>query len=462
MYLFGGEFMKKFTKILICLAICFMCMGMVACGKKDNFVYPTAVQTTYSNGGLAVKKGNYLYFVNGYQSASSMVKKNADYTVGALMIAKLDAAGNLVVDENGLLKDDFYRTMSSKLCGFEATNLYVFGDYLYFASPSQEDEADRNVTGGETWAKTRVVFYRVKLNKTGKVEKLYTSEVSNTNLQYCYYSYNNSTFLLAFEKGDSIEVKDDTNNRLLRVDAESKKVFTIAKDVVDVVMPTQDVANAHENVFYTLKGDNGKMKLHQLNVVTGEDNSFELENDVTLVCVANGRLFYTKTQKFAGGTDLCYFEIAGNVYNAEHNCVSNVQLFTNYYIAEDGETFVGINSTSIEIRWKWWASNGQTFVCEEAGANFIGFAGASMIYYDENNNIKALDCTQKAEPVTIATVENVDTAHFDCNWDYLYFYKTVGSNNYLHRLRINNNAELVKEELVGVLLNSDIPEKESD
>ena len=89
--------MKKFTRILMCLLLCVFTFGLVACGRTtDNFVYPNSSSETFGNGGMAVQKGDYLYFVNGFISAENQTEKNASYTVGALMIAKLDSNGEII------------------------------------------------------------------------------------------------------------------------------------------------------------------------------------------------------------------------------------------------------------------------------------------------------------------------------------------------------------------------------
>ncbi len=457
--------MKRFAKFLICFILCVFAFGAVGCSKKDNFVYPSSNATTYSNGGLVVQKGEYIYFVNGYQSANDMVKKNDKYVVGALMVAKLDAGGNLVQNSEGLLNDDYYRTISSKLCGFEATNLYIFGDYLYFASPNQENEADRNVADdGEKWAKTRVDFYRIKLNNSGKVEKLYTSEVSNSNLKYAYYCYNNETYLLAYEGGDSIEVNNDDNNRLLRVNASNKNEETIATDVTDVLMPDENVTNAHENIFYTTKdSENNKFLLNRYNVITGENEEFEFEKEITLKFVSNGYLFYTQSQQHGGGTNLMYSKVDSSVSGAIE-CWNNIQIKEKYYLSQDGDALIGISGNKIEIKWKWWTNDCVSKTIEDTdGFNFIGFSNCSLVYYDGNNYIKTIDYTaSNLEIAKIAKVEDFNTTYFDCNWDYLYYYKTVGSNSYLFRLRLNNNLEMVEDEMVGKYLDADIPSNETN
>ena len=48
---------------------------MPSYGYKKNFVYPSLNDQVVGNGGLAVKKGNYLYFVNGFQSIDDISNK---------------------------------------------------------------------------------------------------------------------------------------------------------------------------------------------------------------------------------------------------------------------------------------------------------------------------------------------------------------------------------------------------
>ena len=456
--------MKKFAKILICLILCVFAFGVAGCRKKDNYVYPSANDTTYSNGGLAVQKGNYIYFVNGYQSAND-TKQNKDYVVGSLMVAKLDAKGNPILDENGLLNDDYYRTISSKLCGFEATNLYIFGDYLYFTSQHQQNEPDRN--GGE-WAKTRVDFSRIKLDKSGKVEKLYTSEVGYDNLKFAYYNYNSNTYLLAYEGGDSIDTKNDDTNRLLSVNASSKKEKTIAKDVVDVLMPDENVKNAHENIFYTTKdSETGKSVLTRYNIINNEKKEHKFNEEITLKFVTNGYVFYTVSQAYGGGTNLCYSTTNGDVSSEiEYEFGKNIQTKDKYYLSADGDAIIAITGNKIEIDYKWNKTHGGPVTIDDAdGFNFIGFSNCSVVYYDSNNYVKTIDYTsnqENVEIVKIAKVEDMNKTYFDCNEDYLYFYKTSGANNYLFRLRLNNNAEMVADEMVGVYLDADKPKAEDE
>ena len=60
----------------------------------------------------------------------------------------------------------------------------------------------------------------------------------------------------------------------------------------------------------------------------------------------------------------------------------------------------------------------------------------------------------------VATIADMNTSYFDIDGSFLYFYKKVGSNEYLHRLVIDNGANV--EEFVGVYLDVDLPETDAE
>ena len=241
--------MKKFTKLMICLMLCVMSICLVACDnrsdKDKNFNYPQSSGEVSSNGGLAVRKGNCLYFVNGYQNVDDMVEQNASYVLGSLMIAELDEKGNVITDENNIMKNDYVTTMTDKLCGFEATNLFIGGDYLYFTSPCQENESEKDPDTKEfPWAKERVEFYRIKLDKTSKPEEIYQSTVSYSSLEFKYYYVNGNTYILVYEGGTSLD-NENVSDALIRVDVTNKDVKVIKEDVVNFKM-----ADNSNEIFY--------------------------------------------------------------------------------------------------------------------------------------------------------------------------------------------------------------------
>ena len=108
---------------------------------------------------------------------------------------------------------------------------------------------------------------------------------------------------------------------------------------------------------------------------------------------------------------------------------------------------------------------------EASSIDIIDYTNGCILYYDSNDNGSSLKLVSysnalagsEVEITTLTTISAVEEkyAYFDFSEDenMLYFYKKEGSNYYLNRIKVNNNYEET-EEMVGVYLPDDIPEKE--
>lgn len=452
--------MKKFTKLLICLMLCVVSFGLIACGddrtpKEKNFVYPSSSDAVVGNGGLAVQKGNYIYFVNGFKSVDDITNKNDAYTVGSLMLMKLGDNGEIVTDEDGLLKDEYYITMSSALCGYEVTNLYIHGDYLYFVTPCLENES-----GDKTWAKERVIFNRIKLNKTGEVEQVYETGVKYDQLEYEFYEENGNLFILAWEKGDSY-YNANGNNCLIRINATAKTSGMVSTKVSSVVF----AENADEIFFVQDDSSNSRYYLKQHNILTGETTDYtNFEKAVTAKFVAGGKVYISLAHDYGSTTDIKVSTIANKTGFELVHAFDSVDKVT---IAPDGSAIISASDNVISLIRK--GEDVVTIVDEDATTiKVIGCVNGCVVYYDtadENSKIKMVSYYNylnggDTEIKTLTTVDafEEDYAYFDLASDsaYMYFYKQEGSNYYLNRLKVNNNLGDV-EEMTGVYLESDAP-----
>ena len=441
-----------------------MTFGFASCRDKKPEVdpnFPTANMTTYGNGGLSVRKGNYLYFVNGYQSVADLENKSdvSNVHVGALMIARLDDEGNLVTDDNGQVKDDYLRVMSDKLCGFEATDLYVFGEYLYFTSPCEENDSET----GE-WAKNLVEFNRIKLDKSGKVENLYTSQVENSKLEYSYFFDGEDAFLLVYEKEANL-YDEDKSNRLVRV--KGSKSEEVLCDVTSVVMPTGE--DALDRIFFvaTVKENNTSNNvLYRYNVANNTKTEFTKNSSTIEVNAVTGGYVYCT---FTDGTRKPFER--SRIDAANFNRVCYADICDKVVVSPDAKIVVTISDTNF---FQFYVHNANvpsqnplTYTDEDAtSVKVIGFVNGSLIYIDNSNNVKALAYSLVLEGkqptvktiTTLTDVETDDLDNLDLDEEYLYFFKKVGSNKYLFRVLVNNNIDS-ESELVGKYLEDDIPEE---
>jgi len=454
--------MKKLTKILICLMLCVFSIGFVACDKRTerekNFTYPAISDPIVGNGGLAVQKGNYLYFVNGYKSVSNAGTKKTNHNVGSLMLMKLDENGNIVTDENGLLKDEYYITMHNKLCGYEATNLYIHGEYLYFATPTMEDERKETAGAKDVWAKERVVISRIKLDKTSKVETVYESGVKVENLEYEYYEEGGNLFILAYEKGDCY-YEENGANALIRIHANGKSSTKIANDVTDVVF-----AENHNEIFYLQDKE-----LHQYNIASATATEYAtLTNSLDLQFVADGVLYATESVSVKGlsGTKLSASSIT---YKSGFVDVYTYTETLTLSVSPDGLCVVAAGQDKLVLV----RAGHNPIEINIEGASKVevaGFVNGCVVYLvdkDENVLVQSISYSNAVAgdtqtPKTLATL-TVDVRKFDMAEDenYLYLLSKQGSNNYLTRVKVRQNIE-ASHEIVGVYETADIPAVEED
>lgn len=461
--------MKKFSRILICLLLCVFGFGFVACDKRTekekNFTYPTVGDHVYGNGGLAVRKGNYVYFVNGYTSVKDAADKKASYNVGSLMLMKLGENGEVVTDDNNLVKDEYFITMSDKLCGYEVTDLHIFGDYLYFVTPCLENES-----GDKTWAKERVVFSRIKLDKTSKVEEVYSTGVKYSELEYSYYEENGNLFILTYEKGSSY-YNNNGNNTLVRVHANGKSSSIVANDVSSVVL----AENSNEIFFVKDDINEGKYYLKQYNIASNQTTDYAtFTSSVKAEFVAGGKVFISQAHAVGSTTDIKVSNIATK---------SGFELFRAYdgsatlNVTPDGNAIVMVNGNTISL--VTGLTETITIVDNAVSSiDVIGYYNGCIVYYakvsEESEYAYAVKMVSyynyinggDTEIKTLVSLEDLDTTvaqycYFDLGDNYMYFFNKVNDDLYLHRVKINNNLG-EDAEMFGVYESDDIPEVEEE
>ena len=436
--------------------------GFVACDRRTdeekNFTYPSSADAIYGNGGLAVRKGNYVYFVNGYKSInSSSVSKDATYNVGSLLLMKLGENGKVVTNENGLLKDDYYITMSNQLCGYEATDLFIHGDYLYFVTPCLENEK-----GDKVWAKERVVFNRIKLDKKGKVEEVYSSGVKLDSLEYKYYVSNGSLNILVWEKGASYYAENG-NNALIRVDAVAKTSSVVANDVLEV-----EFAKNHNEIFFRTQTENSHY-LKQYNVIGNETSNYNVfDKTFEIVGVEDGKVFVSMTHSVGSSKDIKSSKISTK---SGFELVYAYEGTQEISITPNGDVVL-VSGTQITLV----KSKDETIIINDEGATTIkvlDFTNGCILFHStttENSTLKLVSYSNAlagndVEIKTLTTFAVVEDsyAYFDLNEEenMLYFFKLSGDDYYLHRIKVNNNLGDT-EEMFGVYESGDEPVVEEE
>lgn len=125
---------KKILLIILCLALISSllvgCNRMKQAGAESDF----SGATISNNGGIAVKYGNYVYFING------LAAQDADNTFGEVTKG---AIARLELDANGKIKDDSTEIIVPKVAFGKdtASGLTIQGDYIYFSTTSTRKDS---------------------------------------------------------------------------------------------------------------------------------------------------------------------------------------------------------------------------------------------------------------------------------------------------------------------------------
>ncbi len=222
----NGKLKKTFG--LLTAALCFgSTVALAGCnqvytGKKlDGYVSEAAVA---SNGGFAVEKGDYVYFINGMEdyTASNVY---GDVVKGSLMrIAKTDLASGSYGEAETVVP------MLFSAQNFDA-GIYIYGDYVYYATPTTDKNMDGEVES--SW----IDFKRAKLDGTETMKDYYFRLSSNSSA-YRFVEEGGVVYCL-YEEGGLLK-SYDTKDKVSRVLADADAYY------YDKSNPT------NPNVYYTM------------------------------------------------------------------------------------------------------------------------------------------------------------------------------------------------------------------
>lgn len=316
--------MKKFLSLMLVFAVMFTSLTFVGCKKGENNF---SLNGVVSNGGLGVIKDGYLYYING---GTTNLEADDELTVNSASIYKraVDASGNPVAGAEPIL-------VYKGIAGFKYSKLYIFGDHLYFATPSTKisSTADRLTK--------RTSFARVGLSGED-FEVLYTTETEDT-IKYEYYSVSDTEMYLVVLEGDE----------LYSVNLSKKaKKKVIAEEVTSAVFSsTNGRGNGAESfVFYT-KAPASTYLTQNGNIVykatpDGKTNSkISSGETVTLMEIKFGNLYFSVGNIIYKTTTAAGLDKSNIVsYNA----------YKKYILLEDGG-IVGVdeaNSSTVLVKWQ--------------------------------------------------------------------------------------------------------------
>ena len=352
-----------------------------ACGKKGLTDNPATDAEVIGNGGFAVVKGDYLYYVNGYVDdyvgtlrENPSLNKEGEVVFGGIYRTKL-VGGKIQKDDNGFLSNT--EQVVSQVVGFENGGFYILGDYIYYTTPHM------NKDGSGTVRTDYTNICRINIDGTDS-ERLYVSKSASVQ-DWNVYEIEGEHYVVLVEKM-STEDTSTTPTNIVSID-EDGDVTTLAEDVSTYVLLDDNKIDQdyEEYVYYTFTNDDNENRIGKSHIESGDDDDYMLNNGDTysLVDFKNGNLYLTIAND---GTSLYRLDLSlnENLTNITPYGLTNGE-FASYYVID------GVVNNVITVdsnNYMYYYVNGTANkLLLSTSVTFVGISD-NCVYYLESEQLK--------------------------------------------------------------------------
>lgn len=433
---------KKLLGVLSCLVIC-LCFLLTGCSK---LAMPAADGKIVGNGGTVVQKGEYIYFANAYTDYSAIgddiSNKTGNAGVYSLYRAKT-TNGGFELDDNGMVKNA--EVIVEKVVGFEYSNLYIIGDYLYFSSPNMHK------TSSNQNKYDLISVFKVKLDGTG-LDELYTTQKFSGDWKILNFDTKN--YVLTVEEDQIVRHEIDKSGKM------TNKTI-LAENVTDAILPENNNYSNDKYAYFTTArseqdttlGLTGNY-LKRVNIINGEIKDVHGTSGETysLLTYQNGNLIYSKSTAVIDAR-----VYANDFENPETNLIqwsgaTNLNVVT---VMGQGQKLVYTYNSKLVIQ-DFGSYNIDVLV--DGNATVINVAD-DYLYYTLDGKISRVSLITNQSTSIYEDSNMEDVFDFDGRYIYLFTQAKNNSSNtkYMHRIdtfAIEQDVEVTAQPL-GVFKSND-------
>ena len=438
--------MKKIISIALVFCLAITAFLFVGCTNNGNTNIkldggPELNELVTGNGSFQVRKGDYVYFASGYVSSSDLgsgglTNELGQVTNGALYRAKVVLKKTLIEEENKdeseesdpkyteeyVLED--VQLLCSKLVGFENSGIYIFGNKLYFGTPSTV----KNNQGKVMYS--LLTFYSVDLNGENLTEVYQTQSFASG--KYSFISINGNLYLIIFDGSQVLRVDMNGNSKVL------------ATDVTSAVLPKSEYVadnsySATENekyVYYTTKNSantetiNYGNVLNKVNIVSGEKTELFKQNYITITLnkFENNKLYYKRNvmrSEMSPSSETYLYEndFSKTTFAESEKQITNQSAITNVveykYEAEELDGYTYVNGGKLYYR----SSDGLTVKTLSTSASSVLFVQGKYVYYVSSSAIYRVDVTKdNPSGQKLSDSNTINTSYITIDSNFVYFY----------------------------------------
>lgn len=447
----------------IALVLCLFVVGFVfaGCGTANDIILsggPAYEDEIAGNGGMAVTKGDYVYFANGYVSTSDMggVYGNIKGQVTETGLYRARMTTEVVNEvEQPVLTD--VELMVSKTVGFNNSGLYIFKDKIYFASPTTESDS----TGVRY---DLITFFSCNLDGSNLKSFYQTTEFENGKFSMTMIDGN--VYLLVY-----------TGSQIVRIEVNGNAT-TLASGVTSAILPTRvNISNNEENpnntecfVYYTVdKETTGSVNLgnilYKAEIKIGVKTELYNEDYIsfTLQGVDAGRLFYSRNELIGMTSVYAYYS---NTLDKNTFLLGEFKHYS--YNTATTTTFLALGEYNSQNLGVAILSGGKIFVrnidAQDGGKTLVNssnipvtsvtkllFSKDGYLYYLASSKLCRTSLT--AETLTMDEFKftlTLKTDLYDIDYDYFYFFAEDQGKDCaisLYRIKLNGLTNNTPEKM---------------
>ncbi len=449
---------KTFFKIAFLLAILASIAFLFAgCGLGKLSGGPNKDDVVSGNGSLAVQKGDYLYFVNGYRDTSAIgdtnhhgsVDQSAIYRVkltqGRVTEAdkKYDEDDNEIFDETKSIKD--VDILVPKVAGFEQSKLFIFGDYLYYATPN-------NLRDGTGKIKSDYLhIYRVRLDRSGSNDLIYSSEHETTKVSWTMHQVDEAVYMT---------ILDEDHLTVVAINGKDYKSTKVSDDVTSASLPSYSrsdemIKDIDKSIYFTTKveDDDSTTLLKKYDLEEGKVAEDAVRDGVgekyEIKGTKGNKLYYTKTisgqpgftsKVYAMSTSnaetLVSAQSVGDSADIQAYALTDSTQETSIIYTDGSSSFFKLASQATAVK----------FLSSNIVKNIVKIQGDYVYYLNESNLYKVnyTLANQTGEKV----INNSDTPkgdivnNFAVSGDKVFYFVKYTENYYMHFMDLSQTVSV--------------------
>ena len=233
---------KRFTKIICVTASAIAALSVVTAAGCSDYYSAGALSGDYStgsvvsNGGFAVEKGNYVYFINGVEQNTAVNDYGTPEKGAIYRIAKTDL-------ENGNYSSVDCVVPLVAYSSNYSSGIFIHGDYIYYGTPSTKKSSEGAVQN------TVLEMKRTKLDGTETMKESYAS-FKSTAYEYRFVEENDVVYLMYVATSEKLEGSETETTNLHSVNTQTGVDTVLAYDVNAVVFDKQKKENPR--AYYTM------------------------------------------------------------------------------------------------------------------------------------------------------------------------------------------------------------------